>query len=76
LTAWGENWHKNHHSNAGSARFGQQWWQTDIGWYFICALEAVGLARDVKRPKPRSANRAQEVAKALAAQSKVLPESS
>ncbi len=54
LTAWGENWHRNHHSNAGSARFGMRWWQTDIGWYFICALEAVGLASNVKRPKPRT----------------------
>jgi fatty-acid desaturase len=53
LTAWGENWHRNHHSNAGSARFGLRWWQTDIGWYFICALEAVGLASNVKRPRTR-----------------------
>jgi fatty-acid desaturase len=73
LTAWGENWHKNHHSNAGSARFGWHWWQTDIGWYLICALEAVGLAWDVKRPKPRSAYGAKEVAKKLAAQSEGLP---
>lgn len=73
LTAWGENWHRNHHSNAGSARFGQQWWQTDIGWYFICALEAVGLAHDVKRPKRRSSIRPQDAAKTLTAQSVVLP---
>ncbi len=53
LTAWGENWHRNHHSNAGSARLGLRWWQTDIGWYFICALEAVGLASGVKRPRVR-----------------------
>ncbi len=49
LTAWGENWHKNHHSAAGSARLGWRWWQVDIGWYFICLLEAVGLASNVKR---------------------------
>jgi fatty-acid desaturase len=53
LTAWGENWHRNHHSNAGSARLGLRWWQTDIGWYFIYALEAVGLASNVKRPRAR-----------------------
>jgi len=53
LTAWGENWHKNHHSNAGSARLGLRWWQTDIGWYFIYALETVGLASNVKRPRAR-----------------------
>jgi fatty-acid desaturase len=50
LTAWGENWHKNHHDNAGSARLGNRWWQTDIGWYFITAMEAVSLASHVKRP--------------------------
>jgi fatty-acid desaturase len=53
LTAWGENWHRNHHTNAGSARLGLRWWQTDIGWYFIYALESVGLASDVKRPRTR-----------------------
>ena len=54
LTAWGENWHANHHSNAGSARLGLRWWQTDIGWYFIWAMEAVGLANSVKRPRTRT----------------------
>jgi len=51
LTAWGENWHKNHHSNAGSARLGLRWWQADIGWYFIFAMESLGLASNVKRPR-------------------------
>lgn len=51
LTAWGENWHKNHHANAGSARLGMRWWQPDIGWYLIYALESVGLATNVKRPR-------------------------
>jgi fatty-acid desaturase len=53
MAAWGENWHRNHHFNAGSARLGLRWWETDIGWYFICALEATGLARQVRRPGPR-----------------------
>lgn len=52
ITAWGENWHRNHHSNAGSARFGLRWWQVDVGWYFIRALEAVGFAHNVRRPRP------------------------
>lgn len=55
LAAWGENWHKNHHTYAGSARLGMQWWEVDIGWYFICAMEAVGLARNVKRPRKQKA---------------------
>lgn len=53
LSAWGENWHKDHHTYAGSARLGLRWWQTDIGWYLICALEAIGLASNVKRPSLR-----------------------
>jgi fatty-acid desaturase len=52
MTGWGENWHHNHHSNAGSARFGLRWWQVDIGWYFIWALEALGFAHSVRRPRP------------------------
>jgi fatty-acid desaturase len=51
FTAWGENWHKNHHSNAGSARLGLHWWQPDIGWYFIWTMETIGLASNIKRPK-------------------------
>jgi len=51
LTAWGENWHRNHHSHAGSARLGLRWYETDIGWYFIYALELLGLAHAVKRPR-------------------------
>ena len=51
LAAWGENWHRNHHAAAGSARLGWHWWQVDIGWYFICTLEILGLASNVKRPR-------------------------
>ena len=51
IAAWGENWHRNHHSNAGSARFGLRWWQVDVGWYFIWTLEAMGLAQNVRRPR-------------------------
>jgi stearoyl-CoA desaturase (delta-9 desaturase) len=51
LAAWGENWHRNHHQNAASARFSKRWYQVDMGWYLICMLEAVGLAHNVLRPK-------------------------
>ena len=51
LAAWGENWHRNHHSYAGTARLGLKWYQIDIGWYFIVTLEALGLAQNVKRPR-------------------------
>jgi len=48
VTAWGENWHKNHHADQASARFGRYWWQVDVGWYAIRILETVGLAKNVR----------------------------
>jgi stearoyl-CoA desaturase (delta-9 desaturase) len=57
LTAWGENWHRNHHSFANSARFGLRWWQVDVGWYVVVLLESVGLASGVKRPNPKDRRR-------------------
>jgi len=49
VSAWGENWHGNHHSRPASACFSRHWWQIDIGWYVICGLRAVGLATNVRR---------------------------
>lgn len=62
LTAWGENWHGNHHSAAGLAKFSRHWWQVDVGWYVICALEAVGWVSQVKRPRGGPARAAKETA--------------
>ena len=44
----GENWHRNHHSRPGLARLGWNWRQPDAGYIIIRALEAVGLASDVR----------------------------
>jgi stearoyl-CoA desaturase (delta-9 desaturase) len=49
--AWGENWHRNHHSDANAARFGRRWWQIDIGWFLIRLLQTVRLASDVRPAK-------------------------
>jgi fatty-acid desaturase len=27
-----------------------QWWQLDVGYYFICLLGMLGLAWDIKQP--------------------------
>jgi fatty-acid desaturase len=54
LTAWGENWHENHHRAPWCAQFGRRWWQVDIGWYAIRGLAAIGLATKVRRPLPAS----------------------
>lgn len=48
----GEELHNNHHAHASSARFSAKWWELDIGWLYIRALQSVGLAR-VRRVAPR-----------------------
>jgi stearoyl-CoA desaturase (delta-9 desaturase) len=48
VTAWGENWHWNHHHYPGSAKFSHHWWQVDIGWYVIRVLKALRLATNVR----------------------------
>ena len=48
----GEELHNNHHAFASSARFSMQWWEFDIGWFYIRLMSAVGLAR-VKKVAPR-----------------------
>jgi len=62
LGAWGENWHRNHHSDANSARFSRRWWQVDIGWYVIQGLKAIGLANDVKPPREALKRQARDAA--------------
>jgi stearoyl-CoA desaturase (delta-9 desaturase) len=47
----GENWHGNHHAKPWSARIGWTWWQLDLGWTCIRALEMTGLATKVNRPR-------------------------
>ena len=51
LTAFfavGEGWHNNHHRFQRAARNGFYWWEFDLTWYIIKAMEAVGLAWDVQ----------------------------
>jgi stearoyl-CoA desaturase (delta-9 desaturase) len=47
---WGEGWHNNHHAFPYSAAFGLRWFEFDPGFIFIRALQALGLAWDVKVP--------------------------
>ena len=46
--AAGEGWHNNHHRFQRAARNGFYWWELDITWYTIKAMEAVGLAWDLQ----------------------------
>lgn len=48
LPSFGESWHNNHHGAPRSARFGVRLWQVDIGYIFVRALAALGLAWDVR----------------------------
>lgn len=48
--AFGEGWHNSHHAFAHSARHGLEWYEIDICYYCICALEAVGLVWDIRVP--------------------------
>jgi len=48
VSAWGENWHGNHHAYPASACFSRKWYQVDIGWYVIKGLAAVGLASNIR----------------------------
>ena len=44
---FGEGWHNNHHAHPRSAKHGLAWYEFDINWIQIWALEKVGLAKNV-----------------------------
>ena len=48
----GEELHNNHHAYAASARLSSRWWEFDIGWLYIRAMEVLRLAT-VRRVAPR-----------------------
>ena len=48
LLSFGEGWHNNHHAHPVSARHGLAWYEIDVNWYGIKALQAAGLAWDVR----------------------------
>ena len=47
----GEELHNNHHTFATSAKLSSKWYEIDIGWGYIRALEMLGLAK-VKKLAP------------------------
>ncbi|MDP2788056.1 MAG: fatty acid desaturase [Pseudomonadota bacterium] len=48
----GEELHNNHHAYGSSAKLSNRWYEFDIGWAYIRALEVLGLA-SVKKVAPR-----------------------
>ncbi|MCU0686401.1 MAG: acyl-CoA desaturase [Polyangiaceae bacterium] len=53
LITFGEGWHNNHHHYQSSCRQGFYWWEVDLSYYAIKALERVGLVWDVREPPER-----------------------
>ena len=50
----GEELHNNHHAYPASARFSMKWYEFDIGWIYVCAMQVLGLATVKKvAPMPR-----------------------
>lgn len=49
--------HNNHHAFEFSARHGLEWWQFDMTWMVIRALQSVGLATNVKLPSDKQKER-------------------
>jgi stearoyl-CoA desaturase (delta-9 desaturase) len=53
LISNGEGWHNNHHADQRSAAHGHRWWEFDVTYLTILALEKLGLARNVVRPSAK-----------------------
>jgi len=50
LLTLGEGWHNNHHHYMASARQGFFWWEIDVTYYVLRAMQAIGLIWDVREP--------------------------
>ena len=50
LITFGECWHNNHHAFPGSAQLGMKPGQCDPGWHILCAMQSIGLARNLQTP--------------------------
>ena len=47
LLAFGEGWHNNHHAFQRMAKHGHRWWEVDVTYWAILAMEKLGLAWNV-----------------------------
>lgn len=53
LISNGEGWHNNHHADQRCAAHGRKWYEVDVSYLTILAMEAVGLASRVMKPGRR-----------------------
>jgi stearoyl-CoA desaturase (delta-9 desaturase) len=51
LLTFGEGWHNNHHAHPTSARHGLAWYELDVNWYGIRALQLLGFAKTIRLAK-------------------------
>jgi sn-1 stearoyl-lipid 9-desaturase len=61
LLGWGEGWHNNHHAFPFSARHGLRWFELDVTWVTIKALQIMRVATDVRLPTPQMLGRLRAV---------------
>ncbi len=50
LLSFGEGWHNNHHFYPASVRQGFKWWQIDITYYLLLALEKFRIIKELRLP--------------------------
>ncbi|AFZ24945.1 fatty-acid desaturase [Cylindrospermum stagnale PCC 7417] len=55
LVTYGEGWHNNHHTYPHMAKSGLRWWEIDVTWWSIKALQTLGLAKKVISSPPQGA---------------------
>lgn len=57
IVTYGEGWHNNHHTYPHVAKAGFTWWEIDITWWSIKALQTLGLATKVIMPPTQTAGK-------------------
>jgi fatty-acid desaturase len=57
LLSFGEGWHNNHHAHPYSARVGHRWFEVDLTWFALRALQVLGLVTQVRGVAPGFAHR-------------------
>ena len=50
LITLGEGWHNNHHCYPSAARQGFFWWELDVSYLILKAMNALGLVRELRQP--------------------------
>jgi stearoyl-CoA desaturase (delta-9 desaturase) len=50
LATMGEGWHNNHHHYQSTANQGWFWWEIDLSYYILRALEALGVVHGLRTP--------------------------